>query len=209
MLFLKKVIILLLFHVNHIKCYSCSIVIKSKLCLIKNTIINDNKMPILYTNNINLIIPKNNFLTAEHIYPQSLLKDCENKDMHNIIKKFNKLNVNRSNYKYCDIYDLTDKNWFKLEYDNYVNHKKKLFIPNINSRGFISRAILYMCREYNLDFNNIIDKSTLIRWFYKYSPTTCELYHNDVVRNIQNKNNIFISSYNKKNSYIKRYIENL
>ena len=115
-------------------------------------------MPILYTNNINLIIPKNIFLTAEHIYPQSLLKDCENKDMHNIIKTFNTLNVNRSNYKYCDIYNLTDKNWFKLEYDNYVNNKKKLFIPNINSRGLISRAILYMCREYNLDFNNIIDK---------------------------------------------------
>ena len=92
MLFLKKVIILLLFHVNHIKCYSCSMVIKSKLCLIKNTIINDDKMPILYTNNINTFIPKNNFLTAEHIYPQSLLKDCENKDMHNIIKTFNTLN---------------------------------------------------------------------------------------------------------------------
>ena len=97
----------------------------------------------------------------------------------------------------------------KIEYDNYVNHKLKLFVPNSNSRGFISRAILYMCHEYNLKIDKIIDKGTLIKWFYSYSPTSREIYHNDIVKKVQNKNNIFISGYNKKNFCFKKYIEKL
>ena len=48
-----------------------------------------------------------------------------------------------------------------------------------------------------------------IKWFYTYSPTNSEYYHNAVVEKIQNTNNIFVSSYSKKNIAIKKYIDRL
>lgn len=200
-------LITFILHMNFVRCFTNSMII-SENSVIRKAIINDN-MPSLYTSfNFNKM-PKNRFYTAEHIYPQSYLSDTECKDMHNIIKTINSINVNRSNYKFHDYIDITDKNWKKIEFDNYVNHKLKLFVPNSNSRGFISRAILYMCREYNLKIDKIIDKGTLIKWFYSYSPTSREIYHNDMIKKVQNNNNIFISRYNKKNFCFKKYIEKL
>lgn len=238
-------------------------------CIIKNTLIYDNKMPSIYTHKTfkNEDVQKNNFLTAEHVFPQSLLNKKESNDMHNIIKTLNTLNVNRSNYKYHDginikkiamrntvniydthaLYDMHDTdntyytdntdnaydthdtrdtydthethdsednydtydNWIELEYGNYVNHKAKLFVPNNDSKGFIARAILYMCREYNYCHKKVIDTELLKKWFYNYSPSFAEKYHNEVIKRLQNKNNIFISNYNKKNKGLKRILDKL
>jgi len=156
--------------------------------IIKDAILNDSKMPIIYVNkNYYPVDIKNKFLSAEHIYPQS----------------------NRSNYRFRDDYDKRDKNWVELEYNNYVNHKNKLFVPNNDSRGFISRAILYMYREYKCNPKKIIDIEILKKWYYNFSPTHEEIYHNMVVKRIQNKNNMFISNYNKKNKGIKRLLDTL
>ena len=128
--------------------------------------------------------------------------------MHNTIRTLNNLNVNRSNYKYTD--DLThDKNWLKLDFDNYVNHKLKLFIPNQISRGFISRAILYMSMEYNYNPHKVIDKNVLLQWFFTYPPEKTEKHHNEVISKLQNKNNVFISNYNKKTKQLLKYLEEL
>ena len=117
--------------------------------------------------NIMLNVKKSNyyrqFVSAEHIYPQCLLNVKQSNDMHNIIKTLNTLNGNRSNYKFEEDYDLRDKNWLELECNNYVNHKDKIFVPNNDSRGIISRAILYMYKEYNCNPNKIISMVVRIR----------------------------------------------
>ena len=177
---------------------------------IRQAIIFDNKMPSLYVNknyhvDDNL---KNYVYSIEHIFPRSHLNKKDYNDMHNVIKTLNNLNVNRSNYRYTDTLS-DDKHWIKLEFDNYVNHKQRLFIPNVISRGFISRAILYMSKEYDYSPNKIIDKCTLLKWFYDYPPSQCEKYHNDVIKKLQNTNNIFISKYNKKSKEIIKFLQNL
>jgi hypothetical protein len=210
--------------------------------IIKDTILNDPKMPMIYTNkylkkciingiadeargtegaeggtsiskNIARGVAKSNynrqFVSAEHIYPQCLLDGKQSNDMHNIIKTLNTLNANRSNYKFHEDYDIKSKNWVELECNNYVNHKDKVFVPNNDSRGFISRAILYMYKEYNCNPKKIIDIEILKKWYYNFSPTIDERYHNDIIKRLQNKNNIFISNYNKKNKGIKKILDSL
>ena len=213
--------------------------------IIKDTILNDPKMPMIYTNkylkkciingiaddarctegskgaeggtsiskNIARGVAKSNynrqFVSAEHIYPQCLLDGKQSNDMHNIIKTLNTLNANRSNYKFHEDYDIKSKNWVELECNNYVNHKDKVFVPNNDSRGFISRAILYMYKEYNCNPQKIIDIEILKKWYYNFSPTIDERYHNDIIKRLQNKNNIFISNYNKKNKGIKKILDSL
>lgn len=151
---------------------------------------------------------KSSVYSVEHIFPRSHMNTMHASDMHNTIKTINNINVNRSNYAYADEVD-ADKNWIKLDFDNYVNHKRRLFIPNKSSRGFIARAILYMCREYDYNFIKVIKKDTLQKWFYDYPPSKCEIYHNEVVRKHQHTNNIFVSNYNKKKSLITKYISEL
>ena len=55
----------------------------------------------------------------------------------------------------------------------------------------------------------IIDIEILKKWYYNFPPKHDELYHNMVVKRIQNKNNIFISNYNKKNKGVKKIFETL
>ncbi len=241
------IILLLLFQLSYVRTFAK---IQNKMRtnmqhkmqfsnIIKDTILNDPKMPMIYTNkylkkciingiadnadnaltsskiskNIARGVAKSNynrqFLSAEHIYPQCLLNVKQSNDMHNIIKTLNTLNANRSNYKFHEDYDTKNKHWVELECNNYVNHKEKIFVPNNDSRGFISRAILYMYKEYNCNPNKIIDIEILKKWYYNFSPTIDERYHNDIIKRLQNKNNIFISNYNKKNKGIKKILDSL
>jgi endonuclease I len=179
----------------------------------KHNIIYDDKMPIIYTD-VNIIDNKYKkiYYSLEHIYPSSFLNSESRHDLHNIFKTSKFINNARSNYKYIDLYeyiihknnsetiiynDINSKKWLKLDNDNYVNHKYKFFIPNDNSKGIISRAILYMSYNYNLKLFKIINIDTLLNWYYKYPPTKSEIYHNNYVKKIQNTDNKFISCYKK------------
>jgi hypothetical protein len=206
---MRYILILILFNLSAVSGYY-NMGLRTQCNIIKNTILKDCKMPFIYINkNFAKEDIKNTFFSAEHIYPQSLLNIKQSNDMHNIIRTLNTLNVNRSNYKFHDEYNKNDKHWIELEYDNYVNHKDKIFIPNNDSKGFISRAILYMYREYKCNPKKIIDIEILKKWYYNFPPKHDELYHNMVIKRIQNKNNIFISNYNKKNKGVKKIFETL
>ena len=207
MIMLSKLLALFMFFMNLPK-YCCTKT-QSFGSIVKNTIVLNDKMPSIYMerNHIRDNIKKNKY-SIEHIFPRSYLLKKDIYDMHNTVKTINELNVQRSNYKYINCIS-DDSSWKELIFDNHVNHKKKLFVPNIKSRGFISRSLLYMMMEYGYNPFCVIDKETLVNWFYTYPPDSGERYHNEVVKNIQNKNNIFISNYNKKAKTLNRFIEQL
>ena len=181
--------------------------------IIKKTILHDTKMPSIYLENSFFDEKdakfKNKFFSAEHIFPQCLLNNKHTNDMHNIVKTLNTLNVNRSNYMFVEDLNIKDKNWLPLDFDNYVNHKNKVFVPNDYSRGFISRAILYMCWEYDYSHKKVIDTDLLIKWYFQHPPLKEERYHNEIIHRIQRKHNIFITNYFKKNNVIIKFINKL
>lgn len=199
-------------HINILRNILCTAPINNGNS-IRNIII-DNKMPTLYLKsklNINEEVMRSVY-SIEHILPRSYLDKSHYNDMHNIVKTINELNVMRGNYKYIDekVCNFTDKSqWRIAQQDNIVNHKERLFIPNKCSRGFISRALLYMSYEYNYKLSNIIDIDILKKWYFKYPPNKKEMYHNTIVGNIQKKDNIFISKYDKKCKKINKYLESL
>ena len=176
--------------------------------ILRHCIVFDDKMPTAYVEKDFHVHSdlKKSIYSIEHIFPRSLISKKDYNDMHNTIRTTNELNINRSNYKFTDCIS-EDKHWTQLNYNNHVNHKLKLFVPNPTSRGFISRAILYMSKEYDYNSSKIIDTDMLIGWFYAYPPQASEKYHNEIVKKLQNKNNIFISNYNKKS--VLRYINSL
>lgn len=182
--------------------------------ILKDAIVLNTRMPTLYIKN-DLNIDKNIYRSAysmEHILPRSFLDKTHYNDMHNIAKTINELNTVRSNYKYVDEnYINTTRNteWVGLQHDNIVNHKQRLFIPNHCSRGFIARALLYMSYEYEYSLKKIIDTEVLKKWFYQYPPSKNEVYHNKIVCDIQKKDNIFISKYNKKCKKIHQYLSSI
>ena len=183
--------------------------------IIKKTVLHDIKMPSIYLEKSflddNDARFKNKFFSAEHIFPQCLLNNKHTTDMHNIIKTTNTLNVNRSNYMFVEdnCVNVKDKNWQELDFGNYVNHKNKVFAPNHYSRGFISRAVLYMCWEYGYSHKKVIDTELLIKWYFQHPPLKEERYHNEIIHRIQRKHNIFITNYNKKNNVIIKFINKL
>ena len=177
--------------------------------IIKLSIVHDIKMPTIYLEKGFFGDDskfKGKYFCAEHIFPQCYLNKKHANDMHNIVKTLNTLNVNRSNYMFVEDINRKDKNWEALDFGNYVNHKAKMFSPNNCSRGLISRAILYMCREYDYNHMKVIDKELLVKWFYDYPPLKEERYHNEIIHKIQRNHNIFITNYFKKNGVIIKFI---
>jgi len=179
------------------------------LITLRNTIILSNTCPQIY--NINRIdINKYGQYSLEHIFPKCYMNKISYNDLHNIYKCNNYINNHRSNYKFTDfndnLYNPTD---FKqlLNTNNYLSIKHQLFIPEEESRGIISRAIMYMSYEYKYKYNKVIDKDLLIQWCLHYPPTKEEKIHNHIVFMRQFKRNRFIDLYNKKN--YKKYIYEL
>jgi len=177
------------------------------LLSIRLSIIQPNN-PEIYNINKNFI--NNNRLTLEHIFPKCYMNKKSYNDMHNIFKCNNEINNYRSNYKFSDFDYINLKiNDFEKIYNtsNYISHKYKLFIPEKESKGIISRAIMYMTYEYKYKYNKIIDYDILINWCLNNPPTKEEIYHNDIVFMKQYKRNKFIDLYYKKN--YKNYISKL
>ena len=153
-------------------------------------------------------------LTAEHIYPQSLTKQYKSAkhDAHNIYLTLQTHNSYRNNYKYVDEIDFTynyrNSLYFSnnLKYDctrNYKNTRLHYYIPIHKSRGKIARTLAYMKINYpRLVLSDVIDKSTLIKWNFKYPPDRFEKYKNILCCKLQGNTNIFIDDYNQLNNYI-------
>lgn len=172
--------------------------------ILRRAIIFDSQMPSAYVNksfkDVSLCKSEmKSMFSIEHIFPRSFMQKRDHNDMHNTIRTISALNVNRSNYRFTDVthLDYDRKNWIQLDFGNYVNHKLQLFIPNEESRGFIARAILYMCKEYGYNSSNVIYKDVLFQWFCMYPPDESEKYHNELVKQLQNKNNMYVSNYRK------------
>jgi endonuclease I len=166
--------------------------------------------PQIYNFNLNKIY--NNQQTLEHIFPKCYMNKNTYNDMHNIFSCNKDINNIRSNYKFIDsknkeYYDNINHFYNIKHTDNYCSPKLKLFIPENDSKGIISRCIMYMSYEYKYNYEKIIDYDNLIEWSIKYPPTKQEYLHNTFVFKKQYKKNQFIDLYYKKN-YIK-YISNL
>lgn len=192
-----------------------NLIIKNKINLNYKKNIIDYCSPCVYIEKENI---NNRILTNEHIFPISHMKK-NNKfdnykyaknDMHNLFKTTEKLNSIRSNYKFTDIEnEYLNENWRILENNNYINNKKKLFIPANNSKGMIARAILHMSYTYNYKIEKIIDLNILIKWTLKYSPDKDEIYYNNMVKSIQYTDNIFIKNYSNNKKILNIYINKI
>jgi len=143
-------------------------------------------------------------LTAEHIFPQSFIKEYKNanRDMHNIYLTCSKTNSHRSNYKYIDenIYNkyYNNKKLTIVSNNNFKNNKCKFYIPCINTRGAIARSIAYMKYSYpELNIENVLDLELILKWNILYPPTQLEIERNKIIECIQGNNNPFISNYNR------------
>jgi len=197
-----KYIILFISYI--LQCYATKTLSYSNI--LKQTIILNNNVPCLYYNETNL--NTHTTFSMEHILPRCFLHKCHYHDMHNIVKTLKKINIQRSNYKFVND-KINYDNWKEIQYHNFVNHKNGLFIPNESSRGIISRSLLYMAYEYDYNLSKIIDKDTLIDWYYKHPPCHKEIYHNKIINDIQKKDNIFVSKYNKKTKHIANFLDKI
>lgn len=164
---------------------------------IKTDFLLNKNLPILYhySNNIKQ-------LSLEHVFPKSYMYKEHHNDLHNIYTASKLVNNMRSNYKFINENDYKYVNnmndWKRIEGNNYVNNKNRLFIPKNIDKGIISRSILYMCYKYSYSAKNIIDINTLINWCMEYKPTEYEKNHNIYVMNMQNNINKFILYYDDK-----------
>ncbi len=149
------------------------------------------------------IYKKYSSLTAEHIFPQSFIKEYKNAklDMHNIYLTNNILNSHRSNFKYIDekLYKkfYNKEKLYKLCNNNFKNSNCGFYIPCINIRGPIARTIAYMKYTYpNLNIENVITYDLIVKWNLLYPPTQLEIERNEIIYSIQGNHNLFISKYN-------------
>lgn len=157
---------------------------------------------------------KNNhkdFYTLEHIVPKCYYKH-ENelfRDMHNIILYPSNMNLHRSNYKYVneDKYynglTILDNKGRIIKKKNEIidvsikNNKMKTFVPTKNYRGYIARSCMYFINQYpeyeSIILNKVIDAKTILRWHCQHPVSNFEYEKNNIIKNLQGNDNIYIT----------------
>lgn len=184
--------------------------IKSIIFTIRSSIILSSNNPEIY-NFKSIVINSchSSKPTMEHIFPKCYMNKISHNDMHNIFRCNEYINNMRSNFKYIDFDYVDDHKGFDqiANTDNYINQKRRLFIPEDDSKGIISRAIMYMSYEYKYKYSKVIDTDLLLNWCINYPPTKEEINHNNMAFKKQYKRNKFIDLYCKKN--YKYYIKSL
>lgn len=156
-------------------------------------------------------------MNVEHIFPQYLFKFDEQKmmmrsDLHHLYLCTCKLNTYRQNYKYVEsssaskydnikILDMkgnvveNEKDIFtKRGYLMISNKRKKIFIPSVNSRGKIARALSYFAIKYDYmeSLEEIIDLRTMLEWNLKDPVDNDEFLKNIIAYKYQKNLNPFV-----------------
>lgn len=143
--------------------------------------------------------------SIEHIWPQSYFisdnKKNIRKDMHILVQIDLKTNIFRSNYKFTDDYQLTNKlikaNTVYLKDDMNIrkNLEKKIFFLPDRAKGVVSRSIAYSILVYpelKSNLEKIINREDLIKWCTLYPVTDFELEKNNIIKYYQGNENPFI-----------------
>lgn len=151
----------------------------------------------------------------EHIVPQSVsINRICTKDMHMMFLSNIYLNGIRNNYKYIDERDIKEGDKVMMYnkdgiYEDDVDRQhcgiisgKRKFIPPKESRGIISRSILYYRYKYGGDIKRVIDEDILYEWGKKYKVEEEEYRRNREIYYFQENVNPFIED----NDLIERYI---
>jgi len=119
----------------------------------KQLIISESK---IINNFDNLDYNKYNDLTAEHIFPQSFLREYSKAkfDMHNIYLTKNTTNSNRSNYKYIEENTL-DLNIFKKDKEKHKVILNKIKSKFKNNNKILKKIIVKREKQYKNKINKI------------------------------------------------------
>ena len=146
----------------------------------------------------------------EHIVPKCYYKhDSElTRDMHNIILYPNQMNLHRSNYKYVDedkyyneLTILDNKGNVVKERNQIIdisikNNRMKTFVPVKKYRGSIARSCMYFINQYpeyeSIILDKVIDAKTILTWHTQYPVTKFEYQKNNVIKDLQGNNNIYV-----------------
>jgi hypothetical protein len=156
-------------------------------------------------------------LNVEHIFPQYLFKNDPQKmmmrsDLHHLYLCTCKLNTYRQNYKYVEsscaskfdnirILDMkgnvidNEKDIFtKRGYLMISNKRQNIFIPSVNSRGKIARALSYFAIKYDYMemLEEIIDLRTMLEWNLKDPVDDDEFLKNIIAYKYQKNLNPFV-----------------
>lgn len=175
-----------------------------KKCYLTNNIYHDIYSDLCENNSINNSINNinnninYNYLTAEHIFPQSFMKHYKSakNDMHNIYLTSAYNNFHRSNYKFVEFDIDNNANFIKINENNYKSILQHEFIPCFNIKGIIARTIAYQKYIYpKLKTEFVLDENLIVKWNNLYPPNQLEIKRNNIIRNIQGNFNPYISEY--------------
>ena len=173
---------------------------------------------IMYTELAHIDIYGDNSLPKhiEHVFPQSYFKDSPHRvrmksDLHNVFLSNFRLNTLRKNYRYVDHGSYVEttndqlldqlgeavqvKDLFrKAGYMMLINHRQKVCVPAVQSRGMVARALAYFAIKYDMiaELKELIDLKTLIEWNCVEPVSELEFQKNVVCYKYQNCHNPFV-----------------
>jgi endonuclease I len=115
------------------------------------------KIPILYVGNSCTVLKR---LNLEHVVPQSVLKSAKLQraidDPVNLQLSLASVNCKRKNYHFAFDMSCVPKTQERmLEGLNFVDEKRKLFVPNEHDWGFLSRILLKMHNKWGFPLRSV------------------------------------------------------
>ena len=110
-------------------------------------------------------------------------------DMHNLVPSIGEINGDRSNFRFRESNEGLKGQYGNCEFK--IDFKNRKSYPANYTKGFISRAYLYMHEKYNIKLSKQQLKIMKI-WNKKYSPTPWEVQRNKRIQKLQGNPNFLI-----------------
>lgn len=143
-------------------------------------------------------------VNCEHIIPRSLLKLKKHPltDLHCLVLSNAKLNSHRQNFGFASISgdstilldDYGQKTTVEYAFCK-KDMKQQKFEPPTEQKGRIARMVGYYLWTYHGAemIPGLIEKKSMLRWHFENPVSRCEIRKNNLVYEIQNNKNLFIS----------------
>lgn len=110
-------------------------------------------------------------------------------DLHNLYPAVGEVNGDRGNFQFTDMGAKPNQYG---QCSMYVDFKKKLAQPPLESRGPIARAHLYMAQQYNIRLSDQ-QRKLYEAWNIMYPATDFECDRNELIKTVQGNENSFVT----------------
>lgn len=130
-------------------------------------------------------VPAAKDVSIEHVVPKTYLPEYVRNDFKNMYICERNINMTRKRYRFRQ--EPKSRRKHIAEQGFFIDNLSKNMYVTDETKGIVSRCVLYFAVKYGLVLDNVLDYHTAVKWNHKYKKTPYEIEHDKIVRRMRQR----------------------